>query len=849
MADERKTLEQRHQMSDLERLRHSAAHVLATAILRIWPEAQFAAGPPVETGFYYDLDMPHRISPEDFPKIEEEMKKEIKANHPFERSVVSREEAHALALGGRLGGLSYRPENASKFKIGNLEDIPEGEEISLYRNGDFLDLCAGPHVMRTGNIGAFRLTHVASAYYKGDEKNPQLQRIYGTAFKNKTDLEAYFTMLEEAKKRDHRKLGRELELFCFDDDVGPGLPLWLPRGTVLIEELEKLAKETEFAAGYDRVRTPHLARENLYLTSGHLPYYAESMFPPMVLEGDVSGRVGVPPAVARVPRATPEREPGAQYSKRRLLPHFEKPWAIYFITISTRNRRVLAPESRTIVLNALRHFHGARYELFVACVMPDHAHFLFQPGVKEQDEKGESVFWSLGELMHSIKSFTAKEINRAEGTTGEVWEQERFDRYVRGDADLEEKFLYIVNNPRGENLVGPTEEYAWIWTPDPGADVSRETRATAGGTPTLPEAPTVTNDASSAGADMGRVGVSPAGSGILPESPDIANPPPPSGDRYYLKAMNCPHHHKLFGAVPRSYRDLPLRLAEYGTCYRYEQSGELFGLMRVRAMQMNDAHIYCTEEQFAAEFEAVNQMYLKYFKIFGIDRYQFRFSTHDPKELGKKFVDQSDLWLKTEKMVRDVLIASGAPFVEVANEAAFYGPKIDIQIWNIIGKEFTLATNQVDFAVPARFGLHYKTRENTDATPLCIHRAPLGTHERFIGFLIEHYAGNFPLWLSPEQVRILPIGDEEPLVTYAKAIQAELRAEGVRATLDTGTDPIKAKIAHAEQMKTHTMLVLGHRDLEAGNVSVRIHGKGNLGARPRAEVVAGIFAAIRERTG
>src|SRR5215213_2393787 len=280
---ERKTLDDRAKMTELERVRHSAAHVLATAILRIWPEAQFAAGPPVENGFYYDVDLSHRISPEDFARIEEEMKKEIKANHVFERSVVSREEAIALANSGRLGGLGERPGNASKFKIGNLQDIPEGEEISLYRNGGFLDLCAGPHVMRTGNIGAFKLTHVASAYYKGDEKNPQLQRIYGTAFKNKTQLDEYFTMLEEAKKRDHRKLGKELELFTFDDDVGPGLPLWLPRGAAIIEELEKLAKETEFAAGYQRVRTTNLARESLYKKSGHLPYYAESMFPPMEL--------------------------------------------------------------------------------------------------------------------------------------------------------------------------------------------------------------------------------------------------------------------------------------------------------------------------------------------------------------------------------------------------------------------------------------------------------------------------------------------------------------------------------------------------------------------------------------
>jgi threonyl-tRNA synthetase len=650
MAEERKTLEQRHQMSDIERLRHSAAHVLATAILRIWPEAQFAAGPPVENGFYYDLDMPHRVSPEDFPKIEEEMKKEIKANNVFEKQIVSRDEAIKLAESGRLGGLSERPGNVSKFKIGNLADIPEGEEISLYKNGDFLDLCAGPHVMRTGNIGAFRLTSVASAYYKGDEKNPQLQRIYGTAFKNKTELEAYFTMLEEAKKRDHRKLGKELELFCFDDDVGPGLPLWLPRGTVLIEELEKLAKETEFAGGYQRVRTPVLARENMYLTSGHLPYYADSMFPPMLLPVE---------------------------------------------------------EGKSL----------------------------------QQEERAK--FRSLAPA----------------GDLGQVSD-------AQVDSMLNELEKMITERPH---------------------------------------------------------------------------------DRYYLKAMNCPHHHKLFAAVPRSYRDLPLRLAEYGTCYRYEQSGELFGLMRVRSMQMNDAHIYCTEEQFESEFRAVNEMYLKYFKIFGVDKYVMRFSTHDPAKLGQKFVDNSPLWLKTEDMVRGVLQRSGINYVEVPNEAAFYGPKIDVQVWSAIGREFTIATNQVDFAVPPRFGLTYKDRDNTSKTPLCIHRAPLGTHERFVGFLIEHYAGNFPLWLSPEQVRILPIGDEEPLVTYAQDIQRELREHGVRAELDASSNKINGKIQDAETMKVHTMLVLGHRDLEAGNVSVRVHGKGNLGAKPRGEVIADILAAIKER--
>ncbi len=318
-------------------------------------------------------------------------------------------------------------------------------------------------------------------------------------------------------------------------------------------------------------------------------------------------------------------------------------------------------------------------------------------------------------------------------------------------------------------------------------------------------------------------------------------------ETYYLKAMNCPHHHRIFAAEPRSYRDLPLRLAEYGCCYRYEQSGELFGLMRVRSLNMNDAHIYCTEEQFADEFRAVNDMYLKYFKLFGLEKYQMRFSTSSPEGLGKKYVNEPELWKKTEDMVRKVLIESGINYVEVANEAAFYGPKIDVQVWSAIGREFTIATNQVDFAVPAKFGLTYRDKDNSNKTPLCIHRAPLGTHERFIGFLIEHYAGNFPLWLAPDQVRVITIGEDEPLLNYAKQIVNELRAHQVRATGDYGSDPMKAKIANAEQAKVHTMLVIGGRDMEAGAVSVRLHGKGNVGAKPKGEVVADILASIRER--
>ena len=612
---ERKGLDDRNRMSDLERLRHSCAHVMATAILRLWPDAQFASGPAVENGFYYDVELEHRISPEDFPAIEAEMKKEIKANHPFERLVVARDQAVQDAQKGRLGALTERAA-PSKFKLGNLADIPEGEPISYYKSGDFIDLCAGPHVMRTGNIGAFKLTSVASAYYKGDEKNPQLQRIYGAAFKTKAELEAHFKMLEEAKRRDHRKLGQEMGLFTLDPDyTGPGLPLWLPKGAAIAEELEKLAKETEFAAGYVRVKTPHIAKEKMYLTSGHIPLYQESMFPPMEVAED-----GAPAQSANAPT------------------------------------------------------------------------------------------------------------------------------------------------------------------------------------------------------------------------------------KYYLRAMNCPHHHRIFAAEPRSYRDLPLRLAEYGTCYRYEQSGELIGLMRVRSLNMNDAHIYCAPEQFAQEFNGVNEMYLKYFKIFGIEKYVMRFSTHDPAKLGQKFVNEPALWKQTEDMVRRVLQESGINFIEVPNEAAFYGPKIDVQVWSVIGREFTLATNQVDFAVPKRFGLVYRDKDNTEKTPLCIHRAPLGTHERFIGFLIEHYAGNFPLWLAPEQVRVLPIGEEEPLINYAKGIVQELRAGMVRAEGDYGSDKINGKIQRAEQAKVHTMLVVGPRDMQANAVSVRVHGKGSLGAKPKAETVAGILKAARERS-
>jgi len=636
---ERKSLEERQKLGELERIRHSAAHIMASAVLRLWPGAKLDIGPCTSEGFYYDFDLPnHRFTPDDFPKIEEEMRKIIKENQPFVRSEKSRAEA-----------IAFWQERNQTYKLERLKDIPENETITFYQNGEFVDLCGGPHVMRTGNVKAVKLLSVASAYFRGNEKNPQLQRLYGTAFKTREELEQWLKMQEEARKRDHRKIGQEMGLYTIDTEyVGAGMPLWLPKGTVLVEELEKLAKETEFAAGYVRVRTPHLAKEKMYRTSGHLPYYAESMFPPMTLLEDHDA------------------------SKR--------------------------------------------------------------PRLREQ----------LQQQLHNPGALTPE----------------------RMDALIDEACRLVKSE------------------------------------------------------------------GI-------------EGERYYLKAMNCPHHHRIFAAEPRSYRDLPLRLAEYGCCYRYEQSGELFGLMRVRSLNMNDAHIYCTEEQFADEFRAVNEMYLKYFKIFGLEKYVMRFSTHSKEGLGKKYVNEPELWVKTEAMVQRVLDESGINYVRVENEAAFYGPKIDVQVWSAIGREFTIATNQVDFAVPSRFGLTYRDRDNTEKTPLCIHRAPLGTHERFIGFLIEHYAGNFPLWLAPDQVRVLPVTEQQ--MDYARSLASELRAQQVRVELEFSNDKLMGRIQRAEQARVHTILVVGQKEQESGTVAVRIHGQGPQGVKPRAAVVEDILAAIRER--
>lgn len=552
---------------------HSSAHLMAEALEFFYPGVKFWVGPPVENGFYYDIDLNGKsISSEDFKKIEDKMLELARQSNVFTRKEISKEEA-----------IKYFTDKGDEYKLDLLSNLNDGN-ITFYTQGNFTDLCRGPHIPNTGYIKAAKLMNIAGAYWKGDENNKQLTRIYGVTFPKQKELDEYLNMLEEAKKRDHRKIGKELEIFMFDDEVGPGLPLWMPNGGVIIEQLENLAKRTEQEAGYKRVRTPHLAKESMYITTGHLPYYAESMFPPMEMDGE----------------------------------------------------------------------------------------------------------------------------------------------------------------------------------------------------------------------------------------------------KYYLKPMNCPHHHKIFGNMNASYRDLPIRLAEYGTCYRYEQSGELFGLMRVRCLQMNDAHIYCSKDQFADEFKAVNEMYLKYFKIFGIEKYVMRFSTHAPEKLGKKYLNNPELWKETEDMVRKVLIDSKIPYVEVADEAAFYGPKIDVQVWSAIGREFTLATNQVDFGVPARFGITYRSKENTDETPLCIHRAPLGTHERFIGFLIEHYAGNFPLWLSPRQVMILPISDK--FNDYAKKVSQLLNNSDIRTLVDERAEKIGKKIRDAEIKKVPYMLIVGEKEEKDEVVSIRKHGEGDKGS-------------------
>ncbi len=623
--------------------RHSLSHVLAQAVQRsVDPHAKLGIGPAIDVWFYYDFIFSDGVEfkEDNLKELNKMMVKIVKESQIFHRIDLNYDQAKEIIT---MLGEEFKIELIDEFKANGetkfsyyLNTIPTSAKDNLLKGSNpdylkkyeninnyiatlnlqlwtlnlennfivFLDMCEWPHVESTKEINpdAFKLEKIAGAYWRWSEKNPMMTRIYGLAFEDKEALKNYIEMMEEARKRDHRRLGKELHIYAFDDEVGAWLPLWLPNGTIIADEVENLAKETEARYEYKRVRTPHIAKQELYLRSGHLPYYAESMFPPMQLDGET----------------------------------------------------------------------------------------------------------------------------------------------------------------------------------------------------------------------------------------------------YYLKAMNCPHHHKIYDAEPKSYRDLPIRLAEYGHCYRYEDSGSLFGLMRVRSMAMNDAHIYCTEEQFEEEFMKVVEMYKYYFDLFGVDKYQMRLSTHGKEWLGKKYVDNEELWIKTENQVRDILVKNKVPFVEVANEAAFYGPKIDVQIWSAIGREFTLATNQVDFAVPERFNLTYTDKDGVEKTPICIHRAPLSTHERFIWFLLEHFAGAFPLRLAPQQIKIVPVA--EPFVDYAKQVEKEMKDKWIRASVDTGDDSFSKKIRNAEVEKIPYIVIVGEKEETTKTLSIREYKTKNQYETGLTEFVDKCLLEIKNRT-
>ena len=621
---ERKTLEERNQASDLERLRHSCAHVLAAAICRIWPQAQLAAGPAIENGFYYDIELDHNISTAEFELIEAEMKKIVKENQTFERTTVSRDEAMAMAQSGELGAGGPR-EVASKFKVDLLNRIPEGEEISIYRNGEFTDLCAGPHVGRTGNCKAFKVMSVASAYYMGDASGPRLQRIYGTCFPNRTQLDEHLARLEEAKKRDHRRLGREMGLFTIDEMVGQGLVLWKPKGSIIRRELQDFITEELDRIGYSQVFTPNIGKLDLYMTSGHWEHYKESQFPPI----------------------------------------------------------------------------------------PDPDDFK-----RLRDENA-----SCADLFNAL-----------------------------------------------------------------------DTRTISG---------------------------------------------------FMLKPMNCPHHIRIYANDPHSYRDLPVRLAEFGTVYRWEQSGELGGMTRVRGFTQDDAHIFCRPDQIKDEVQQCIGIVKHILGTLQMNDFRVRLSLRDKDYSDPKYVGSIENWKLSEQALREVLSEEGFDFIEAENEAAFYGPKIDFIVRDVIGRDWQLGTVQVDYNLPERFDLTYTGADNKPHRPVMIHRAPFGSMERFTGLLIEHFAGKFPTWLAPEQVRVLPISDK--VADFAEQVRAKLASKFVRVKLDDAPDKIGAKIRNARLDRVPYMIVVGQREAEEGKVSIRHRELDVIGTMAVDEFIEALEQEISQR--
>ena len=627
-------------MTPLEEIRHSCSHVLATAVLRLFPDAKLDIGPPTDTGFYYDIDLDHKFTLDDLAKLEVEMKKIAEENQRFDRKEVSRDEAIAIIAQMKQ----------ERYKLGRLADIPADEKISFYTNGEFTDLCAGTHVRYTAKLKAFKLLSIAGAYHRGDEKNKQLQRIYGTAFASKDELAAYLVQIEQAKQRDHRKLGKDLKLFVIDDDVGLGLVLWTPNGAVVRQELQNFISEELRKQGYSQVFTPHIGKLALYKTSGHFPYYKDAQF-------------------------TAFAEPDAMLK--------------------------LAGEG---------------------C--------------------------SCAELTARLEGVTqgfADEINRRAGK--EVIAKDR--------------------------VMDPTQ--------------------------------------------------------LL--------------DGFMLKPMNCPHHIKIFASQPHSYRDLPVRLAEFGTVYRWEQSGELNGMTRVRGFTQDDAHLFCTEEQVAAEVLGCLSLVKIILSTLGMSDYRVRVGTRDPD--SNKYTGEAANWDKAEAACRAAAQTLGVPFTEEPGEAAFYGPKIDFVIKDVIGREWQLGTVQVDYNLPVRFDLSYIGADNTAHRPVMIHRAPFGSMERFCGVLIEHFGGDFPVWLAPEQLRLVPIS--EKTLDYGRTLLAQLKAAGVRAVLDEHNDKLGAKIRRAELDKVPYTLVLGQKEAEAQSVSVRSRARGDEGVQPFAQYFERLKTEIATR--
>lgn len=635
-------------------MRHSCAHVMARAIMRLFPGVGLAFGPTTGNGFYYDFDLTTPISEDDFPRIEAEMQKIVDAAEPFDRFEASREEAIQLCS-------DLKQTLKTEHIRTGLADHPT---LSFYRQGEFLDLCRGPHIPHAGKIKAFKITSVAGSYWKGDASGRQLQRVYGTAWFDKKDLKAYLEQLEEAKKRDHRVLGKRLGLFTISNEVGQGLCLWLPKGATIRATLEEFIKAELLRRGYQPVYSPHIGRVEMYETSGHFPYYRDSQFAPIF--GHSAGQLVdywircLDPKDTDVSSPTPEVE-------RKLLDA----------------ARVLGFDDKDFPLNG-------------------------------NDEQKHEVL--------------------------RRWERQQ--------------------------------------------------------------------------------------------------------ERFLLRPMNCPHHVQMYKAMPRSYRDLPVRLAEFGTVYRHEQSGELNGLLRVRGLTQDDAHLFCTPEQVEQEFKDTLGLVKYVLQAVGLEDYRVQLSSRDPK--SDKYVGSEELWENAQNTLRKVLTEQGLPFVECEGEAAFYGPKADFMVKDCLGREWQLGTVQLDYNLPARFQLEYTGADNKSHQPVMIHRAPFGSMERFVGVLIEHFAGAFPLWLAPEQIRVLPLSEKSD--DYATEVAGKLRQAGFRVATDLQSARVQAKIREAQLDLIPYMLVVGPKEAEQNAVNVRCRIDGELGVMSLEEAIRKLTAERDQRT-